>query len=178
MTEGLWMPYMLMFMLVTLMQGHSGSAKAKNHHCVPSATKQAISIKLATMVGHFLLDLDFAKIHMACPPCCVLFQYNMFYFMCNTTTHPHLPPPAMYPVCIYWMCKFCLMSALNDNYLFHSFTCHATMLQQKCYLIWISPKFSKKPNSHLHYIKLKLPKRKKERNTQKTKTTTAATATS
>ena len=27
-----------------------------------SATKQAISIKLATAVGHFLRDLDFAKV--------------------------------------------------------------------------------------------------------------------
>ena len=54
-----------------LMQGHSGSAKpkAKSQQCMLSATKQAISIKLATMVGHFLrdLDLDFATVHMACP---------------------------------------------------------------------------------------------------------------
>ena len=34
-----------------------------------SASKQAISIKLATTVGHFLrdLDLDFANVYMACP---------------------------------------------------------------------------------------------------------------
>ena len=59
MTVDLWMPYL--FILVkqnlTLMQGHSGSAKAKNQRCTLSATKQAKSIKLATTVGHFLLDL-------------------------------------------------------------------------------------------------------------------------
>ena len=33
-----------------------------------SATKQAISIKLATMVGHLLCDLDLAHVYMACPP--------------------------------------------------------------------------------------------------------------
>ena len=53
MTVDLWMPYMLMIIstTLTLMQGHSGLAKAKNQHCMLSATKQAISIKLATMVG-------------------------------------------------------------------------------------------------------------------------------
>ena len=40
--------YMLMLtlMTMTLLQGHSGSPKAKNWHCMLSATKQAISIKL------------------------------------------------------------------------------------------------------------------------------------
>ena len=35
------------------------------------ATKQAISIKLATAVGHFVcdLDLDFANFYMACSTC-------------------------------------------------------------------------------------------------------------
>ena len=47
--------YLLMLVLVTLtlMQVHSGSAKAKSQRCILSATKQAISIKLATTVGHF-----------------------------------------------------------------------------------------------------------------------------
>ena len=50
---------------------HSGSAKAKNQLCMLSATKQAICIKLATTVGHFLcdLDLDFANVCMVCPTC-------------------------------------------------------------------------------------------------------------
>ena len=39
--------FMLVLMNLTLMQGHSGSA-----------TKQTISIKLATTVGHFLRDHD------------------------------------------------------------------------------------------------------------------------
>ena len=46
MTVDLWVPYMLMLQLVlmtlTLMQGHSGSAKVKNQRCMLSATKQAI----------------------------------------------------------------------------------------------------------------------------------------
>ena len=63
MTVDLWMPYILMLvsMTLTLMQGHSGSAEAKNQRCMLSATKQTISIKLATMVGHFLRELDFAN---------------------------------------------------------------------------------------------------------------------
>ena len=48
---------MLVWMILTLMQGHSGSAKAKNHPCMLSATNQAISIKLATTVSHFCLTL-------------------------------------------------------------------------------------------------------------------------
>ena len=73
MTVDLWMPYLLMLvsMTLTLMQGHSGSAKAKNQRCMLSATKQAISIELATTVGHFLLDLDldFANVYMDCLTC-------------------------------------------------------------------------------------------------------------
>ena len=49
-----------------------------NQRCMLSATKQAISIKLATAVGHFIrdLDLDFATFYMACPTClfCFVFQ--------------------------------------------------------------------------------------------------------
>ena len=46
-------------------QAHSGSAKVKSQ-CMLLAAKQAISIKLATMVGHFLrdLDIDLANIDM------------------------------------------------------------------------------------------------------------------
>ena len=52
MTVDLWMPYMLMLVLMTLtlMQGYGGLTKAKNQRCMLSATKQAISIKLATTV--------------------------------------------------------------------------------------------------------------------------------
>ena len=45
---------MFILMTLTLMQGYSGSVKAKNQRCMPSATEQAISIKLATTVGHFM----------------------------------------------------------------------------------------------------------------------------
>ena len=44
---------MLVLMTLTLMHGHSGSAKAKNESCMLSATKQSRSIILATNVGHF-----------------------------------------------------------------------------------------------------------------------------
>ena len=53
--------YMLVLVLMTLnlMHGHSGSAKAKNQRCMLSlsATKEAINIKLATMVVHFYVTL-------------------------------------------------------------------------------------------------------------------------
>ena len=46
--------YMLMLiaMTLTLKQDHSGLAKAKNQYWIISTPKQAISIKLATTVGH------------------------------------------------------------------------------------------------------------------------------
>ena len=49
MTVDLCMAYVLILvsMILTLMQGHSGLAKAKNQRWMLSATKQAISIKLA-----------------------------------------------------------------------------------------------------------------------------------
>ena len=51
MTVDLCIPYMLM---LVLMQGHRN---AKTQRCMLSATKQAISITLPTMVGHFYLTL-------------------------------------------------------------------------------------------------------------------------
>ena len=64
-------------MTLTLMQGHSGSAKTKqiNVECILSATTQAINIKLATTLCFFFLafflfflrDLDLAEVYMACP---------------------------------------------------------------------------------------------------------------
>ena len=56
---------MLVSMILTLMQGRSGSAKATNQDCMLSASKQAICIKLPTKVGHFLRDLDLANDNMA-----------------------------------------------------------------------------------------------------------------
>ena len=59
----LWMPYIYIYMLMltlmtlTLMQGHSGSAMAKNQHLMVPATEQAISIKIAATVGHFYVTL-------------------------------------------------------------------------------------------------------------------------
>ena len=62
---------MLLLMTLTLMQGHSGSAKANNQRRMLSATKQAVSIKPGAKVGIFDLDLDidFANVYMACPSC-------------------------------------------------------------------------------------------------------------
>ena len=59
MTVDLWMAYsiMLVLMTLTLMKSHSGSAKANNQRCMLPASKQAISIKLATTVGHLYMTL-------------------------------------------------------------------------------------------------------------------------
>ena len=53
-------------MTLTLMQGHSGWEKAENQRCMLLATKQAVSIKLATKVGLLLrgLDPDFATVYI------------------------------------------------------------------------------------------------------------------
>ena len=40
-------------------RSHNRSAKAKNQHCMLSATKQAISIKLATTVGLLFFYVPF-----------------------------------------------------------------------------------------------------------------------
>ena len=66
----LYTAYMLMLvsMTLTLMQGHSGSAEGKKFNFrIISTSKQIISVKLATTVGHFLHDLhcDFENIYMA-----------------------------------------------------------------------------------------------------------------
>ena len=81
MTVVLCMPYELMLVLMiltlTLMQGHSGSAKANNHHCMLSATKQAININGYNTVYYvwvFLHDLDFANEYMARPACLFCFH--------------------------------------------------------------------------------------------------------
>ena len=62
-------------MTSTIMQGHSGSATANNLRWIMSTTKQAMSFKLASTVGHFSCDLDFENIHMTRPPC------FFFYFL-------------------------------------------------------------------------------------------------
>ena len=68
----LCMAYMLMLMLMlmtlTFMQGHSGLAKAKNQRWIILTTKQAISVKLATMVDHFYVTLT-ENVYMAWPSC-------------------------------------------------------------------------------------------------------------
>ena len=63
--------------------GHSGLAKAKIQCKIVSTTKQAISIKLATTVGHFVSDLDFKNVYMTWPACLVLCCYQCkFYILC------------------------------------------------------------------------------------------------
>ena len=63
---------LMVLVLTTLMQGQSGSAKAKRQRCMLSETKQAISIGLAATVDlffpllfFFLHDLDFENVYMA-----------------------------------------------------------------------------------------------------------------
>ena len=61
----LWIPYMLVSMTLTLMQGRNVSAKTTNQRCMLSATKQAINKhKLAATVGQFLCDLDFVNVYV------------------------------------------------------------------------------------------------------------------
>ena len=66
MTVDLSIAYMLMLILMTLtlVQGHSGTEKAKKQRWIISTTEQAISIKLAATVDHFVRDLDFANVYM------------------------------------------------------------------------------------------------------------------
>ena len=70
----------LVSMTLTLMQGHSGSANAhtQNQRCMLSVTQQAISIKPATKVGHFLrdFDLDFAKMYIMLSGLFILFKLS------------------------------------------------------------------------------------------------------
>ena len=57
--------------------------KGKIQRCLRSAIKQAMSIKLYTAVGHFLHDLDFANVYMACPACFALcLSLLSFYGFC------------------------------------------------------------------------------------------------
>ena len=69
MTVDLLTPYMLILvsMTLTLMQGHSGSAKAKNQRCMLSATEP----KHCYNDMPFLRDRDlvFANVYTACPAC-------------------------------------------------------------------------------------------------------------
>ena len=52
-------------MTLTMIQGHSGSAKANNQLCMLSATNQVINVKLVTTVSLFwgVRDLDFANVY-------------------------------------------------------------------------------------------------------------------
>ena len=77
MNVDLCMAYMLMLvsMILTLMQSHSGSAKYKIQCWIISTTKQAIIIIPATMVGHLLRDLDFENVYTAGPTCFFLFFF-------------------------------------------------------------------------------------------------------
>ena len=68
-TVDLCMTYLLMLvsMILTLTQGHSGSAKAKINSRLNylNEVSNLTSIKLATTVGHFLGDLDVLNVYMA-----------------------------------------------------------------------------------------------------------------
>ena len=76
---------MLILMTMTLMQGRNGSAKAKNQRYMLSATKQAISIKLATTVGHFYATLTLT-LHK-----CIYIAYPTCFLLCfNATTFDYL----------------------------------------------------------------------------------------
>ena len=103
MTVDSWMQHQhpVISMILPLMQGHSRSAKAKYQRCMLSATKQVISIELATTVRHLLRDrdLDFANVFMTCPACSRLLSSNKIQSpICSLhnprlfSTHPRFRP--------------------------------------------------------------------------------------
>ena len=90
--------FMVMLMTLALVQGHSVSAKAENQRWIISTTKQAICIKLAKTVCHFLPDRDFENVYMAF--CFLLRSYHSvktghtsysFYFMLLHWLPQHSP---------------------------------------------------------------------------------------
>ena len=54
-----------------LIKGHSWLAEENIQHWIILTSKQVLSMKLATMVGYFLhdLDCDFENVYMAWPTC-------------------------------------------------------------------------------------------------------------
>ena len=54
---------LMIVLMTTLIQCHSGLAKAKIQCWIILTTKWATSIKLATNVGHFLHDLNFKNVY-------------------------------------------------------------------------------------------------------------------
>ena len=54
-----------------------GRQRHTNQRWMLLATKQAISVTLATTVGHFLRDLDFANEYRAWPTCLLLFCFRL-----------------------------------------------------------------------------------------------------
>ena len=68
MTVDLCMAYLLMLVLMTLTLMTKVVVvrqRQKFSDGIISTTKQATSIELTTMIGHFLHDLDFANVYMA-----------------------------------------------------------------------------------------------------------------
>ena len=54
-----------------------GRQRQKNQHWIISTTKQVISIKFATTVGHFVCDLDFENVCMAWIPCFISWKLSV-----------------------------------------------------------------------------------------------------
>ena len=80
MTVDLSMPYyVLMLVWMTLTFNVTvGHQRQKNQCLVLSEAKQALNIKLATTVCHFVRDLDFANVKMAWPSCSlILYLYSV-----------------------------------------------------------------------------------------------------
>ena len=64
---------MLILMTLNLMQGHSGSAKAKYQRCMLLATKQAIRIKLAIFYMTLTLQMLIWVDHLVFVFCIILY---------------------------------------------------------------------------------------------------------
>ena len=70
---------MIVLMTLTLMQGHSGSAKANkiSDECSRQLSKQ-LALNLLQQVGHVLRDLDFAIVNIDWPSFFFLFLFFLF----------------------------------------------------------------------------------------------------
>ena len=117
---------MLVSMTLTLMQGHSGSAKAKSQRWIISTSKQAISIKLATTVSQLLRDLDFFKRVYGL----ILMFYFTFFLVTLPSTASCCSP---FSLCICVRLRFSLALSSGGVYLCQSQQLHSSQLHS----VWL-----------------------------------------
>ena len=116
--------YTLLLVSTTLTQGDSWSKKAKNERWLILTTKQAISIKVATTVGHFLCDHDFENLYMA---------WSTFFFsphsLLQSSLHPHTPQLTTSFILLSFTHSF--LQTMGSNYVQTIDVTHWTRTQQQ-----------------------------------------------